>query len=100
MPKEKVTFKQPKSNIKQLRDKQGLSQLKLAVDVGVTPNTIQNWENSKGLANIEKVIRLCKTLECTIEDLIEYVEVEIDEKTQQKSKGKGLSKQQIRELNK
>jgi transcriptional regulator with XRE-family HTH domain len=62
------------SRIATLRDRTGLTQAQLAVLVGVTPNTIQNWESSKsGVDQIEKFLKLCEVLSCDLKDLIEYV---------------------------
>lgn len=64
-----------KSNIAHLRKKAGLTQAQLAVLIGVTSNTIQNWEKDSGLDQIEKYIKLCKILRCNLSDLIDYVQV-------------------------
>jgi len=62
------------SKIAELRNKSGLTQLQLATLAGVTPNTIQNWEVGKsGIEQIQKYIRLCRALNCNLEDLIDYV---------------------------
>jgi DNA-binding Xre family transcriptional regulator len=51
-----------------------MTQLELSHEVGVTETSIQNWERSRGgLEAIERVVRLCKALECNVEDLIEYI---------------------------
>lgn len=41
----------PKSRVASLREQAGLTQVQLAVLVGVTPNTIQNWEKMMDLAS-------------------------------------------------
>ncbi|MGI0492999.1 helix-turn-helix domain-containing protein [Alkalinema pantanalense CENA528] len=54
-------------------DQQGIvvTQRELAVQLGVTETTIQNWEYGKvGAIQFQRVIRLCELLECEIEDLI------------------------------
>lgn len=57
-----------------LREKAGLTQLELSRCIGVTENTIQNWEKGRaGVEQIERLIKLCATLDCKLEDLIEYV---------------------------
>ncbi|NJL38909.1 MAG: helix-turn-helix transcriptional regulator [Leptolyngbyaceae cyanobacterium RM2_2_4] len=62
------------SRIATLRDKTGLTQAQLAVLVGVTTNTIQNWESGKsGVDQIEKFLKLCEVLGCDLQQLIEYV---------------------------
>ena len=60
------------SNVPRLRKQRNLTQLELALQVGVTETTIANWERGrKGLEAIEKVIRLCEILHCQPEELIE-----------------------------
>lgn len=62
------------SRIAALREKMGLTQAQLAVFIGVTTNTIQNWESGKsGVDQIEKFLKLCAVLDCDLKDLIEYV---------------------------
>lgn len=62
------------SKIANLREKTGLTQAQLAVFIGVTTNTIQNWESGKsGVDQIEKFLKLCEVLGCDLKDLIEYV---------------------------
>lgn len=62
------------SRIANLREPQGLTQAQLAVLVGVTTNTIQNWESGKsGVDQIERFLKLCEVLGCDLKDLIEYV---------------------------
>ena len=62
------------SRIAKLRNEIGLSQAQLAVLIGVTTNTIQNWERGKsGVEQIVRFLKLCEILGCELEDLIEYV---------------------------
>lgn len=68
------------SRIALYREKKGLTQLQLSQSLGVTVTTIQNWEKGRaGVEQIERVINLCKVLECEPEDLIEYVPAPIEE---------------------
>ncbi|MBW4422222.1 MAG: helix-turn-helix domain-containing protein [Myxacorys californica WJT36-NPBG1] len=65
----------PVSKVAELRRKADLTQLELAQAVGVTESTISNWEKGRNaLVWFERVARLCKTLECSPEQLIDYVE--------------------------
>ncbi len=65
------------SKIAELRDKVGLTQRELALQVGVTETTIANWERGRsGLDWIERLIRLCDALDCDLTDLIEEEEAE------------------------
>lgn len=83
------------SRIGKLREQKGLTQRELSLAIGVTENTIQNWESGRaGLEQIERLIRLCQVLGCELEDLIEYI---LDtEEGSQKSKKPSLS--EIRQL--
>jgi len=64
------------SKVAELRKQVGLTQRELADLVGVTESTIRNLENNRnGVDQIERVVRLCRALKCSAEDLIHYVEV-------------------------
>jgi transcriptional regulator with XRE-family HTH domain len=63
--------KKPGSRIEEWRKKAELTQQQLATLVGVTPNTIQNWESGKsGVEQIEKFLKLCAILDCRLDELI------------------------------
>jgi transcriptional regulator with XRE-family HTH domain len=71
------------SNIAELREKAGLTQRELSLTLGVTETTIANWERGRsGLDWIDRITKLCRVLNCDLEDLIteEVDEVEsVDE---------------------
>jgi DNA-binding XRE family transcriptional regulator len=83
----------PKSRVASFREKAGLTQVQLAVLVGVTPNTIQNWEKDNGLDQLERYLKLAEIFGCNVSDLVEYVPV-----TEEEPKSKGFSLQELREL--
>lgn len=56
--------------IKQIREKAGLSQEALAAKVGVTKNTIINWENGETYPPANKLYMLADALHCMPTDLI------------------------------
>uniref|UniRef100_A0A832H306 XRE family transcriptional regulator n=1 Tax=Oscillatoriales cyanobacterium SpSt-402 TaxID=2282168 RepID=A0A832H306_9CYAN len=65
------------SKVADLRKKSGLTQRQLADLVGVTESTIRNLENNRnGVDQIERVVKLCRALNCSPEDLIEYQAIE------------------------
>lgn len=83
----------PKSRVANLREKAGLTQVQLAVLVGVTPNTIQNWEKENGLDQLERYLKLAAVFGCNVSDLVEYVPVPEEEEA--KSKGFSFSLEEI-----
>lgn len=67
----------PVSKIAELRRGKGLTQRQLADKVGVVESTIRNLENNRnGVEQIERVVKLCKALNCAVEELIGYEEIE------------------------
>jgi transcriptional regulator with XRE-family HTH domain len=59
------------SNIGPLREQAGLTQRELSLILGVTETTIANWERGRsGLDWIDRLTKLCKALNCNLEDLI------------------------------
>lgn len=77
MPKKKTTVTNAKPKVATLREETGLTQQQLAVYIGVSTNTIQNWEKgASGVDQFEKILKLCTVLNCNLEDLIEYSENE------------------------
>ncbi len=85
-----------KSNIAELRKKARITQAQLAVFIGVSTNTIQNWEKDNGLDQLEKYLKLCEFFDCDIRDLIKYVEVPEEET----KKTKSFSVEQLRKVRK
>ena len=66
-----VATVKPALRLAYLRQKAGLTQLEMSQKLNVTQNTYQNWErNRAGVAQIERVILLCKILKCQPSDLL------------------------------
>lgn len=79
-----------KSNIGKLRNQSNLTQLELSQIVGVTETTIANWEKGRsGLVWIDRVLKMCRALDCTLDELISYEHVA--DSQQLNSKNKKLS---------
>jgi transcriptional regulator with XRE-family HTH domain/mannose-6-phosphate isomerase-like protein (cupin superfamily) len=55
--------------IAKLRQRKGLTQLELAKAVGVSENTIANWEKGGASKWIDHLKTLCKVLNCDLDDL-------------------------------
>jgi DNA-binding XRE family transcriptional regulator len=54
----------------------GLTQVQLAAFIGVTPNTIQNWEKEDGLDQLERYLKLAEILGCEVHDLVDFIETD------------------------
>jgi transcriptional regulator with XRE-family HTH domain len=65
-----------RSNVAPLREQSRLTQVQLAALVGVTTNTIQNWEKDEGLDQLERYLKLAEILGCEVKELVELIEVE------------------------
>jgi transcriptional regulator with XRE-family HTH domain/predicted metal-dependent enzyme (double-stranded beta helix superfamily) len=52
-----------------LRERTGLTQLELAHKIGVSENTIANWEKGSASKWIQNLKKLCNILQCDLEDL-------------------------------
>jgi transcriptional regulator with XRE-family HTH domain len=64
----------PVPRLAQLREQAGLTQLEVSQLLGVTENTVANWEKGRsGIEWIERIVKVCKLFGCNVEDLIEYV---------------------------
>lgn len=63
--------------ITKLRNKSGLTQKQVADSLGLTVQTISNWETGLRVPRLtpKQVLILCKTLQCSLEDLASGVEV-------------------------
>jgi len=60
------------SKVQKLRLDKGLTQVQLAKKIGVNKGTVQKWEQEgRGQETIARIARLCKVLECSVEDLID-----------------------------
>lgn len=70
-------------NILKLRKSKGLSQEKLGEQIGVTRQTISNWELGETTPNPEQLKLLSKELNISIDELLEIVDFDDLEKTEQ-----------------
>ena len=60
--------------LKQLRRKRGISQLKLAMDLGLNQNSISRYESGEREADYQTLIRLADYFNVSIDYLLERTE--------------------------
>ena len=54
-----------------LRKKNNLSQEQLADKLGVSRQAVSKWESASSVPDMEKMMQLCKILNCTLEELVD-----------------------------
>ena len=68
--------KKPVIQIARLREARGLTQAELARAIGSDVSTVRNLEKNRSrVKSILRIVKLCQTLDCSVEDLIEMVDV-------------------------
>jgi len=55
--------------IRHYRERQGIEQKELARRLGITPNSISNWENGRSRPDVNLLPRICEALHITFYDL-------------------------------
>lgn len=62
-----------KENIKKYRRIKGYTQQELADVMGVSLQTVSNWESGRFIPNVKNLHLIAEELECTVSDLYEEV---------------------------
>jgi transcriptional regulator with XRE-family HTH domain len=57
------------TRLKRLRETAGLSQVKLAALINVSPRALQNWEYGKRTFDFESAVKLASALGVSLDDL-------------------------------
>ncbi len=57
--------------LKELRIKKGISQVKLAMDLHLTQNSISRYENNQREADYETLIRIADYFDVSLDELLE-----------------------------
>jgi DNA-binding XRE family transcriptional regulator len=60
------------NNIRTLREREKLSQLKVASTLGISPQAVSKWERGESSPQWELVPQLAVLLRCTIDELYGY----------------------------
>jgi len=55
--------------IRELREAAGLTQLELAVRVGVTPSTVYNWESGRAEPRVSQLRRVAEAFGVKMDDI-------------------------------
>ncbi len=62
--------KKPMKNLKKLRESKGLSQMQLAMKLGMNQNTVSRYENGEREADYQTLIMIADFFDVTIDYLI------------------------------
>lgn len=58
------------NNLKCLREEKNISQMQLALKMGVSQQAVAKWETGESFPRAEKLIQLAEVLNCTIDELL------------------------------
>jgi transcriptional regulator with XRE-family HTH domain len=67
-------------NVKFFREKAGLSQIELAHKLKVGQALISQWETNRSLPRANKLLNISKTLNCTVDELLQPKDLNKDQK--------------------
>lgn len=58
-------------NLKNIREKRNINQLKLAIDIGITQESISKYETGKAFPSKDVLIKLADYLNCSVDYLLD-----------------------------
>lgn len=58
--------------MKEIRNETGLTLLEIAQELNVSETTVSRWENAKAEPNIDKLKKLARILEVTVDELVDF----------------------------
>lgn len=61
-----------RKNLRAIIDERGISQKKLAIEVGMEQNALSNWLNYEGDASFQKITDICEALGISVVDALTY----------------------------
>src|SRR5262245_18005560 len=65
--------------LRALRDARGLTQLQLALEVGIGPQTLRNWESGRRVPSLFVALALARALGVTLDSLAEQAQAQVHE---------------------
>ena len=57
-------------NIKNIREKAGVTQIELAKALNIGQSAVAAWETGQALPRADKLIQIAEVLHCTVDDLL------------------------------
>lgn len=73
-----------KPNLRELRESLKITQRQLSDKIGVTENTIANWEHGRSIGKwLYQIKLLCQALDCSFEELTDGLETPLSAKEEQ-----------------
>ena len=58
------------NNLKIFREKNNISQMQLANELGISQQAINKWETGESLPRADKLLQLAEILGCTVDELL------------------------------
>ena len=74
------------NNLKKLRKDNNLSQEELALELGVSRQSVSKWESGQTYPEMDKVLQLCKMFNVNIDELLSQNIKEVKENIEAKNK--------------
>lgn len=69
------------TNLARLRKEKGLSQEQLALEIGVSRQSISKWERGSSQPELSNIDKICEVLETTPNELMGYIDERVHKKT-------------------
>ena len=61
-----------RKNLRSIIEERGISQKKIAIEVGMKQNSLSNWLSYHGDASLKKITEICKVLGISVVDALTY----------------------------
>lgn len=64
--------------IRECRERAGLSQKEVSIELGVSVQAVSHWENGVRWPNLETTVKLCDLYHCTADEILGRTSMDID----------------------
>ena len=68
-----------RKNLKAIIEERGISQKKIAIEVGMTESALSNWLKDSSLPTLKKTLEICEVIGVPIVDVFTYPEKYVPE---------------------